>query len=406
MSEGVDWASRSGSEPADGSGGSPRPPIWVVIVVVVSVVAGGWLLATQGSSDGDTVAGTTIPFESDLTTTTTASVATTLTVAPVDASGFQTAAVAAGSSQQLQGHVAVASPDSSSGQGGVWVFRPGGSVVSRVGNTISSGGAAGRYPMLITAGHLIVGNQIFDIDLAEPPISLWTDAFVVPGSGPGVVWLARRRSSSGFSIADWVAQFDVESLAVGEQIDLTDLALVPNVGVADGLIVGNVNDESHAYWSPTGGLVDVGLPDELGSVLTASGNVVVVSSGSVDVLDIVRGELVSSFGSSELPDIGRVASACLSPDGQHVIVVGSNGEAVVGNTATGQVVRRLKYHDLASIQRNNGIGWTTDDQIVFIAGDGDPKDVFGFDIAGNEPFHLASLHGSEAWWLTASGTVC
>jgi WD40 repeat protein len=260
--------------------------------------------------------------------------------------------------------------------------------------------------MLITAGHLIVGNQIFDIDLAEPPISLWTDASVYPGSGPGVVWLARRRI--GFNAADWVAQVDVESLTVGEQV--TDVSFYPLVGVADGLIVHELSDDNIFFWSPTDGIDwAVDLPIGPGAFVAASGNlVVVVWPGSVNVLDIVSGENVASF---ELPQIvGPVTSACLSPDGQHVIVVGSNREAVVGNTTTGEVFGLtgvIESFGLGmTVQPKHGIGWTTDDQLVFIAGDGDTKHVFGFDISSGDGFAIAELHGPEEWWLTASGTMC
>jgi hypothetical protein len=128
----------------------------------------------------------------------------------------------------------------------------------------------------------------------------------------------------------------------------------------------------------------------------------------VNVLDIVSGEFVSSV---ELPDIRRpVTSACLSPDGQHVIVVGSNREAVVGNTTTGEVFGLtgvIEPFGLGmTVQPKHGIGWTTDDQLVFIAGDGDTKHVFGFDISSGDSFVIAELDGPEEWWMTASGTMC
>jgi outer membrane protein assembly factor BamB len=146
-------------------------------------------------------------------------------------------------------------------------------------------------------------------------------------------------------------------------------------------------------------------------VVAASGNLVVVkpSEQSVDILDIVSGEYVGSF---ELPGVVRpVTSACISPDGKHVIVVGWNGEAVVGNTTTGEVVGLtgvIEPFGLGmTVQRKHGIGWTTDDQLVFI---GDVKhdsiNIFGFDIATGERFVVAELDGPERWWLTAGGTMC
>jgi hypothetical protein len=265
----------------------------------------------------------------------------------------------------------------------VWVFRPGGSLVSRADNAISR--FADEYPMLITAGHLTLAGQILDIDLVEPPISLWTAGSVIPGSSPGLVWLERRvERITGDS--SWVSPVDVESLTVGERIDVTDLFSRPIVGVADGLIVVPVEQPSSfiadelAFWSPTDGLVPLDLPALTDTVVAASGDVIVVAStGRARFLNVVSGEYL---GSVELLDIrGPVTSACLSPDGQHVIVVGWNGKAVVGNTTTGEVIdleaieplepseyddQRVIEYDLSSIQPEHGIGWTTDDQVVVI----------------------------------------
>jgi len=401
VSEESGWVATLDDDRADDSDGPARPPVWVVVIVGLSVVAGLWLLSTQGSTDDDPVASPTTTVEASVVETTTTSVVTTTasTVAGGSVSdvGNLPAAVTSQTPQQLRGYVAVASPDASSSQDTVWVFRPGGSVVSR-GDAVIRGDNA-EYPMLITAGHLIVGNQIFDIDLAEPPTSLWTDASVYPGSGPGDVWLARH---VGFAPASWVTQVDIESLTVGEQV--ADVSFLPIIGVADGLIVADFNDESALFWSPTDGLVDVGLPDRRGAVVAASGNlVVVVTSLSVNVLDIQRRGTVSSF---ERPIL--LTSACLSPDGQHVIIVGSNGEAIIGDITSGEVISLNEAigNQPMDIQRNNGIGWTADDQLVFIGRDGDTKHVFGFDIATNDFFHVATLDGSEEWWLTASGTMC
>jgi hypothetical protein len=394
VSKDTDWFTRYGNDPGDDFDDRSRPPIWVVIVIVVAVVAGGWMLVTQGSPDGDPVASPTTTVEASVVETTTTSAVTTRAATP-------------GPSQQLRGYVAVASPDASSSQDTVWVYRPGGGVVSR-GDAVIRGDNA-EYPMLITAGHLIVGDQIFDLDLAEPPISLWTDASVYPGSGPGVVWLAGRQSSSGRSASDWVAQVDVESLTVGERVDLTDIGIVPLFGVADGLIVSNGNNESYDFWSPTDGLADVDLPNRLGGVLAASGNLVVVdTSRGVNVIDIRRRGSVVSF---EFPDIpGAPTSACLSPDGQHVIIVGVNGEAFVGNITSGEVIslNEATMGDYSmDIARKHGIGWTADDQLVFIGEpEGDAQHIFGFDIATGESFVFAQLDRAEEWWLTASGTMC
>jgi hypothetical protein len=404
VSKDTDWVTQYDDDPEDDSDDRSRPPIWVVVVIALSVVTGAWLLGTQGSPDDDPVASPTTTVEASVVETTTTSVVTTTasTVAggSVSVVGNPPASVTSQTPQQLRGYVAVASPGALSSQDTVWVFQPGGSVVSR-GDTVIGRDYA-EYPMLITAGRLIVGNQIFDIDLAEPPISLWTDASVYPGSGPGVVWLARHQ---GFSAADWVAQVDVESLTVGEQV--TDVSSIPLFGVADGLIVFEFSDESVMFWSPTDGLVHDVLREDLDVVIAASGNVVVVvTPGGVNVLDIVSGEVVSSF---ELPLIDtRGGSACLSPDGQHVVIVGSNGEAAVGNITSGEVIslnEAIGNHPM-DIERKHGIGWTTDDQLVFIGDvEGDAKHIFGFDVRTGESFLVATLYGPD-WRLAASGTMC
>jgi hypothetical protein len=255
--------------------------------------------------------------------------------------------------------------------------------------------------MLITAGHLILDDWIFDIDLAEPPILLGTNRSVIPGSRSGVVWFARRQRMHISSDFVWVSPVDVESLTVGERVDITDVFSRPIVGVADGLIVVDLEGEL-AFWSPTDGLVSLDLVGESDMVVAASGDLVIVASafGRVQFLDIVSGEYVFSF---DLLDIG--ASACLSPDGQHVIVIGRSGfKAVVGNTTAGEVLDLNQVSDFP-IQLKHGIGWTTDDQLVFIAGNEDSKHLFGLDVRTGESFLVATLDGPD-WRLAASGTMC
>jgi hypothetical protein len=309
---------------------------------------------------------------------------------------------------RLRGHVAVTSPGPSVYNEALWVFRPGGSVVSRkhFGN---DGGE-----MLMTSGHVLFGGRngwIWDVDLVDGPRMFGSNRDIIPGAEPGVVWFARGTSDTGSY--PWVARVDVgSSLTVGDRVDITDVFTHPVVGVADGLIVVPVDHERYgrfAYWSPTNGLVSLNLRDPgRETVVTASGDLVVVaSSDRVSILDIASGNYVGSFAFNSRE---AVTSACLSSDRQHVIVVRSNGEAVVGNTTTGEVMD-LKHaensYDLETpIQLENGIGWTANDQMVFIAGDEDSKSLFGFDVATGERFHMAYLDGPGDWWLTASGTMC
>ena len=391
-----------------------RWPVAIAAAVAVLVVVGGvaWLFRVTGSDSP--VADTVVPTTSIESTSTTVADATPTTViefTPTTVAAPPTTvvmeipiAITAVTAQELRGYVAVASPDTWIGQDdSLQMFQPGGNLVSRANNVIPRGNL--DYPILITAGRLLLGGRILDIDLAEPPISLWTNGSVIPGSGPGVVWLAGPRTGRGTDDYLWVSKIDVESLAVGEQVDITDLFSRPIVGVGDGLIVAT-SEEELAYWSPTDGLLPLDQLGELDSVVAASGDLVVVASpGRVRVLDITSGEYSDPI---MLDFPSPVSTACLSPDRQHVIIVGSNGEAVVGDTQTGEVVRRLYYGYPTYIQPKHGIGWTTNDQLVFVGvPEGDAGHVFSYDIASGESYVFAQLDGStDTWWLTASGTMC
>lgn len=275
-------------------------------------------------------------------------------------------------------------------------------------------GATGPYPMLMSAGYLLysgISGWTFDIDLAELPTMFGTNRDIIPGAEPGAVWFARRSSPTGSYL--WVASVDVESLTVGDRVDITDVFTHPVVGVADGLIVVPIDQDTYgrfAYWSPTGGLAPIGLRDpSQETVVGASGNLVVVAvRGGVSIFDISLGACVSSFPF----DFGEaVTSACLSPDREHVVVVGSNGEAIVGNTTTGEVMplkdtgeEQVRSEILVPNQLTHGIGWTTDDQVVFIGVDEDRSHLFGFDIATRESFYIAGLRLGVH--IAASGAMC
>jgi WD40 repeat protein len=144
------------------------------------------------------------------------------------------------------------------------------------------------------------------------------------------------------------------------------------------------------------------------AVVAASGILVVVASNlRMRFLNVETGEYAGSVGFLNIS--GPVTSACLSPDGRYVIVVGQDGRAVVGSTRTGDGFGLIEMTDIGiiSVQRKHGIGWTTEDQLVFIGDvEGDAKHIFGFDISSGESFVIAELDGPKDWWLTASGTMC
>jgi hypothetical protein len=381
-------------EPDRGS----RPPGWMIVAVVVVGIAVASFVVSQASTSSDSTADASVSSNAGY-------------ASPIE--GRRLTAVTARTPSHLRGKVAVASPDVQPLEDRVWVLRPGGSVVGRADHFI--GGAA-----LMTVGSVMTGLWIFDDDLVDRPTMLGSNRELIAGAEPGLVWFARTQNLRGREtrIGDylWVAPVDVESRTVGERADITGLISRPVAGVADGLIVVPVDDETYgrfAYWSPTDGLVSLNLRDP-GSdiVVAASGNLVVVATaGRVSVLDIASGDYLSSFSFNSG---GTVTSACLSPDRRRVIVVGSNGEAVVGNTTTGEISvidgTNVDYDELwpniTSIQQTHGIGWTADDQVVFIGGGEDRKHLFGFDIATGEIFKIADLDGAGEWWLAASGSMC
>jgi len=223
-------------------------------------------------------------------------------------------------------------------------------------------------------------------------------SFVVPGSTPGLVWLAGEG-------AEWVAPLDVQSGTVGERFDVGDLFWWPLAGVADGLFVSPVDEASYgraAYWSPTEGLRPINLPDPLQSgIHAAAGNLaVVVSSGVIDIFDLAVGNYVTSFP-IQLGE-GIVSEVCLSPGQETVAIVGSTGQVDVVETRTGAVLLRL-----SGVHAFNAMGWTSPEQLVYIADlDERTRRIYAVDVATGAIHNIADLEGAIGWWLTASGAMC
>jgi hypothetical protein len=368
-----------------------RPPGWMIVAVVLVGIGVASFVVSQASTNVGVPADTGVSLPDD------------------ENPPF----VSPGTERRLRGHVAVAVGEN------LRTFRPGGSVVSRSWGGRGIIGGTGPYPILMSAGYLLYSGSsgwMFDIDLAEEPVMFGTNRDIIPGAEPGVVWFSRRSGPTGDYL--WVASVDVESLTIGERVDITDVFTYPVAGVADGLIVVPIDQDTYgrfAYWSPTDGLAPIGLRDpSQETVVTASGNLVVVAvRGGVRFFDISSGSYVSSFPF----DFGEaVTSACLSPDREHVVVVGSNGDAIVGSTTTGEVMplkdtgaEQSRSEILVPNQLTHGIGWTTADQVVFIGVDEDGVDedgshLFGFDIDTRESFYIAGLrYGAH---IAASGAMC
>lgn len=204
--------------------------------------------------------------------------------------------------------------------------------------------------------------------------------------------------------AEWVAPVDVESRTVGERIDVTEAFRWPVAGVADGLIVNPIAEESYgryAYWSPTEGLQRLELRIPLHEdVLAASGNLaVVVSPDDVSILNIVSGDCLSAFRIEFSRSV--LSSGCLSPDQQHLAMVGSGGEAFLGDTNDGT------FAELPSgIHGWKSLGWTSDTQLVYIINIDDETLIQSFDIVTGATHDVATLHSFREWSLTASGSMC
>jgi len=403
--------------------GGSRPPGWMIVIVVVVLFGVALLFASRASTSVDSAADPpptssleeqAIPVPSDPPPTSTLEEQVTPVPSdppPTPIFEEQVISVSATPSD-LRGHVAVTSPDQGFFGSNFWMFRPGGSLVTRT--DLPVGDMPDPYPIVMTGESIMfsgVSGWLFDIDLLEAPVLFETNRAVIPGAEPGLVWFARRSGLQGDYL--WVSPVDVESRTVGERIDITGVFTRPVAGIAEGLIVVPVDQEKYggyAYWSPTDGLMPIGLRQpETETVVTASGSLAVVAShGRASIFDIASGDYISSFAF----DFGdTVTSACLSPDNGHVVIVGSNGETVIGETATGAVVplpeERYGYGpDLVAAQLTHGIGWATNQQAVVIGVGEDSSHLFGFDIGTSEGFHIADMEGHGEWWLAAGDAMC
>jgi hypothetical protein len=402
------------------SGGQSGPPIWAAVLVGLAAVGAGWLFVSQRSTDGDSITSSTYSFTAstlssvtpddvpeDTPTVSTPEADSEIRVGfpdlyprvAVDAPGF--------GAGELDADVVLMAPDSA----GVWVFGPDGDIVSRRDVPIARGPR--KYPVLITAGRIVFTNfglaYLLDSDLAEPATQLASSAFVIPGGKEGAVWLVGARSLTDDIV--WVAPVDVAAQTVGERVMIGDVFSEIVAGVADGLLVRQLDQEGsgpYAYWSPSRELAPLGRPTALSetvarpipieTVVSASGDLAVLVFGDrVSVVHYQRGVEVEQF----FYDLGgSVGSACLSPDQEHVVVVGSNGNAFIGNVDTGEL-----FGLGSEVQPLHGVAWTSNDQLVYlrVSKNGRTLATHGTDEPG---IGIALLDGAGDWWLTASGTMC
>ena len=401
-------------EDTDGPILPPRLPRWVLLAVIVSLVGGAvtWAAASQDSPSSNVVSIATTttavsPLDVATTTATAAPVTSTTdsaisggppTSTPQGSVEFMVALLDGASA--LQGDVVLATQPGAFGGGSLWVFGTDGSVVHR--NDVPLWPGDYPYPILMTGGRIAFANPtdgfLIDAGLAEPPEPLLTEAsFVIPGATPGLIWFV------GGGV-EWVAPVDVESQTVGERIDVTEVFIWPVAGVADGLIVIPIDEGSYgryAYWSPSGGLQRLDLRDpQHEDVLAASGNVAIVESpNEVSMLNIVSGNYLAAFGIEFARSV--LSSVCLSPDQQHLAMIGSGGEAFLGDVDDGSFIELP-----SGIYGWRSIGWTSDTQLVYIIDIEDETFVQTLDITTGETQDIATLQSFRGWTLSASGSMC
>jgi hypothetical protein len=369
--------------------GSP-PPIWVGVVVVLAVVGAGWLLTLppDGAESAPVVTSPSTNPERD--------------VGPQDPYSRVVIQAPGFGPGDLSGDVVLTSTLPFSIPASLWVIRPSGAMV-RLPDVLVRRDPS-RYPLLITSDRIAFANYgsgyLLDVDAATPAEPLLSATSVIPGSDEGLVWFVRSRSLVGD--INSVTPVDVDTQAVGQEIDVTDLFSEVVAGVGDGLVVKPTDDETYgefAFWSPSAGLEALGLgsPDRE-NVVSAAGDLAIVANRDwVGVFDPRAGEYVMSF-SYNLG--GTVTSACLSPNSVLLVVVGSNGAAFIGNRITGQL-HPLDGH----VQESHGVGWTSDDQLVYLTVSDSGRAVVALnsDESGGE---IAFLKGGGDWLLATSGSMC
>jgi hypothetical protein len=402
----------------DGDGPLNRPPSrgWAFLAVFVAVasLAVLWTVASRGTTATDRAPIATIPTAtppigssavvSTVPLTAAASPTTSLTrptIAPLVTTDI-TVELLKGASA-LEGDVALAPQPAAIGGDQIWVFRAGGSVVHRTDIPFQPGGYP--FPLLMTGGRIAFANltagYLIDGSLTDPPKRLMDASFVVPGGTDGVVWFVGTDATG----VTWVAEVDVESGTAGERIDVTDMFRWPHTGFSDGLIVFPIDVETYgssAFWSPTGGLKLLSLTNRSqGGLYTAAGDVAVLVSAAdvIFVVDVATGDHLSAFD-IDLGE-GNVSYVCLSPDQRHVVVVGSTGEAFVGDTSNGEITLLL-----SGVHNWKSVGWTSNTQLVYIIDIADETFIQTYNLATAETHNVATLQSIFGWMFTANGSMC
>jgi hypothetical protein len=386
------------------------PPVWGAVVVVLAVVGIGWFFVSQGSPDSDLAATTTsspdVRFPPDggepvpnVTATDTAAEISVRFQAPNSRVSIHAPQFRPG---DLAGDVVLTTPLAFSAPASLWVLGPSGTIVTR--NHVPIRGGPSRYPLLITSERIVFTNYsvgyVLDAAAVGPVRQLGSATFVIPGAHEGLVWFVRSRSLLGD--VSWVAPVDVDTQIVGQQINVADLFSAVVTGAGDGLIVNPIDRETYgefAYWSPSEGLASLDFDDpDREIVVSGSGDFIVTAQSNRMSVSSISSEEDDVWFSYNLG--GTVSSACLSPDQQHLVVVGSNGNAFIANVQTGQM-----FALDGQVQASHGVGWTSNDQLVYLSVSENGRTLVAHD-SDESSGVIAQLDGAGDWWLTASGTMC
>ena len=289
----------------------------------------------------------------------------------------------------------------------MWILSAAGGIVVRTDLQYDTGII--RYPLLFTAGRIVFmhGRSVFvlDHDLAGSPTEVAKAQIIVPGPTPGLVWFVGTGAEPGGGFADNGSLMDLVSGRAGDRVEVGEPTVV---GVADGFIVERHDPETlgrFAYWSPKSGIVSLDLPDPGRTTFeAASGDLAVaLSADVVRVLNVVNGATAAEF-----PIVfteGTVRSACVSPDQAQVVVVWSNGKALVGNIGSGEVTV-LDYTAESTAPGIRSAVWASAEQLVYVVDRGGETAVEALDIATGRRSLIATLEGSIDWLLAANAAMC
>jgi hypothetical protein len=365
--------------------------------MLVVGLLGGWMIGAAG--DNTTISD---EFESTVPSpvaTSTVAPTTTSTSSPSVSTRFPLTSLEVSSgASELAGVVVVAPHPGATGGSPLWI--------------LSGEGLVRRYEVPLWPGDypnplILSGNQVAfadletaylaDIGLDGDTRAVSDGSFLLPSGTTDLIWIV----GDG---AEWVAQLDPSTGAVGERFDVSAVIGWPEGGLESGLLVRPVDEATFgqvAHWTPDAGLQSVEVDDPHSRLLTASGTLAVFLSpgNTFQVLDVVRSTSVGRF-SMERGEFVNV-EGCLSPNGSLIALFGREILDVVVSLTSGDVI-----HELESDVGVDAIGWVSSDQLVIQTTVEEGRMLQVIDLPGGTATDIASLSGLGSWWMTASGSNC